>query len=128
MLKEKFGKNPLDEVTPIIDSNGLEVIKKEVKKIFIHDEIYEYIARIAAASRSMAEIELGISPRGSVAVSKAAQASAYINGRNYVIPEDVNKVIMPCVRHRIILNARVKSTGMNMEEIINRMLKEAVNR
>lgn len=125
MLKEKFGKNPLDDVKPIINGNGLEVIKNEVTAIFIHDEIYDYIAKISAASRRMPEIELGISPRGSVALMRAAQACAYIKGRNYVVPDDVNDVLLPCTNHRILLNAKAKVSGVLFRDILSKMLKEA---
>lgn len=125
MLKEKFGKNPLDDVKPIINGNGLEVIKNEVTAIFIHDEIYDYIAKISAASRRMPEIELGISPRGSVALMRAAQACAYIRGRNYVVPDDVNDVLLPCTNHRILLNAKAKVSGVLFKDILSKMLKEA---
>lgn len=125
MLKEKYGKSPLEEVRPIIDQNGLEIIKKEVAKVYIHDDIFRYIARIAEASRKMPEVELGISPRGSVALMKAAQACAYIRDRNYVVPDDVNDVLLPCTSHRIILNARTRITGVTLEQILGQMLKEA---
>lgn len=125
MLKEKFGKNPLDDVKPIINGSGLEVIKNEVTGIFIHDEIYHYIAKISEASRRMPEIELGISPRGSVALMRAAQACAYIKGRNYVVPDDVNDVLIPCTNHRILLNAKAKVSGILFRDILSKMLKEA---
>lgn len=125
MLKEKFCKNPLDEVNAVIDAEGFEIIKNEVRKVYINDEIYEYIAKIADISRNTPEIELGISPRGSVAVMKAAQAGAYVRGRDYVIPEDVNEVIIPCARHRIIINARAKTSGLNVNKIINNICREA---
>lgn len=125
MLKEKFGKNPLDDVKPIINGSGLEVIKNEVTGIFIHDEIYHYIAKISEASRRMPEIELGISPRGSVALMRAAQACAYIKGRNYVVPDDVNDVLIPCTNHRILLNAKAKVSGILFRNILSKMLKEA---
>lgn len=125
MLKEKFGKNPLDEVRPIIDGKGLEIIKKEVMAVYIHDEIYDYIAKISAASRNMPEIELGISPRGSVALMRAAQACAYTKGRNYVVPDDVNDVLLPCTSHRIIVNARAKASGILLNGILLKILREA---
>ena len=125
MLKDKYRKNPLDEVYPIIDKNGLDFIKKEVSGIFIHDEMYDYISRISGVSRQMPEVELGISPRGSVAVMKAAQAAAYINGRAYVVPDDINDIILPCTRHRIVLSARAKAAGMTIRDVLDRILKEA---
>ncbi len=125
MLKGKFEKNPLDDVKPIIDSKGMMIIKSETKKVFVHDDVYMYISKIAGASRNMREVELGISPRGSIAIMRAAQARAYIEGRNYVIPEDVNKIMYPCARHRIVLSAATKASGETVENIINRILKEA---
>lgn len=128
MLKEKFCKNPLDEVRPVIDSKGLDIIKKEVRKVYISDEIYEYIAKISDISRNKSEIELGISPRGSVAIMKASQANAYARGRDYVIPEDVNEVLYPCTRHRIILNARAKTGGLSMDKVISNISREAATK
>lgn len=128
MLKEKFCKNPLDEVRPVIDSKGLDIIKKEVRKVYISDEIYEYISKIADISRNKSEIELGISPRGSVAIMKASQANAYARGRDYVIPEDVNEVLYPCTRHRIILNARAKTGGLSVDKVISNISREAATK
>lgn len=128
MLKEKFCKNPLDEVRPVIDSKGLDIIKEEVRKVYISDEIYEYIAKIADISRNKSEIELGISPRGSVAIMKASQANAYARGRDYVIPEDVNEVLYPCTRHRIILNARAKTGGLSVDKVISNISSEAATK
>ncbi len=128
MLKEKFCKNPLNEVRPVIDSKGLDIIKKEVRKVYISDEIYEYIAKIADISRNKSEIELGISPRGSVAIMKASQANAYARERDYVIPEDVNEVLYPCTRHRIILNARAKTSGLSMDKVISNISREAATK
>lgn len=125
MLKEKFGKNPLDDVRPIIDGRGLEVIKTEVTSTFIHDEIYEYIAKISGASRKMPEIELGISPRGSIALMRASQACAYMKGRNYVVPDDVNDVLLPCVNHRILLNSRAKVSGVQFRDVLSKILRKA---
>lgn len=128
LLKDKFGKNPLDEVRPIIDGKGLEIIKKEVTATFIHDEIYDYIAKISDFSRKMPEIELGISPRGSIALMRAAQACAYIKGRNYVVPDDVNAVLLPCTNHRILLNPRAKVSGVMFGDVLAKILREAAKR
>ena len=124
MLKGKYRSNPLDNVHPVIDGKGLEIIKQEVAKVYLSDEIYEYIAGIAALSRNMPEISLGISPRGSVAMVKAAQASAYIEERNYVVPDDIKKIIYPCVRHRLFLSARAKAAITSMEYVVEKMINE----
>lgn len=125
LLKEKFGKKPLDEVKNVIDIDELKIIKQEVRKVYINDDIYLYISKIAAASRNMKDIELGISPRGSVAIMKAAQANAYIEGRNYVVPDDIISVLVPAIRHRIILSAQAKAEGKNIIDVLNIIVKEA---
>ncbi len=128
MIKDRYCNNPLECVNPIINSKQLEEIKEEVQKTFIHDEMYEYIAKIANISRNTPEIQLGISPRGSVAIAKAAQAIAYINGRNYVVPDDVNDVLLPCLRHRLILNARAKASGITLENVLIKILRGATGK
>ena len=125
MLKFKFENNSLDDVKPIIDGKGMAIIKAETRKVFVHDDVYMYISKIAGISRKMNEIELGISPRGSIAIMRAAQARAYIEGRNYVIPEDVNNIIIPCVRHRIVLSAASKAANETIENVVSKILKEA---
>lgn len=125
LLKEKFGKKPLDEVKNVIDIDELKIIKQEVRKVYINDDIYLYISKIAAVSRNMKDIELGISPRGSVAIMKAAQANAYIEGRNYVVPDDIISVLVPAIRHRIILSAQAKAEGKNIIDVLNIIVKEA---
>lgn len=125
MLKDKYLAKPLDNVNPVIDKNGLGIIKREVKKVYLHDEIYEYISKIAAASRNNPNVELGISPRGSVAVMRAAQAYAYINKRDYVVPDDVNMVLFPCTKHRIIISAKAKAAGITLGAVLNKLVREA---
>lgn len=124
MLKDKYQNHPLDSVRPVIDGKGLEVIKKEVAKVYISDEIYNYIANISAASRNMQEILLGISPRGSVAMVRAAQAIAYMEERNYVVPDDIKKIIYPCIRHRIILSSRAKAAKISMQNVVEKIINE----
>ena len=126
LLKEKFnGENDNNPVRCIIDAKGLSVIKNEVKKVYIHDEIYMYVSKLAAASRRLDSVELGISPRGSIAIMKAAQANAYIHGRDYVTPDDVNNVLIPATRHRIVISAKAKAEGKNIMSILNQIAREA---
>lgn len=126
LLKEKFnGGSATNPVRCIIDAKGLTVIKNEVKKVYIHDDIYMYVSRIAAVSRRLPEVELGISPRGSIAIMKAAQANAYIQGRDYVTPDDVNNVLIPSTRHRIVISAKAKAQGKNIYSILNQITREA---
>ncbi len=128
LLKEKYTKNPLDTVKPIIDTKGLSVIKEQVKKVFVHDDIYMYIAKIAECSRNIQDIELGISPRGSVAILRASQGQAYLRGRNYVTPEDVNDILLPVIRHRVIIGQRSRDNGLTSEIVVKMLIKGAAEK
>ena len=128
MLKGKYQAQPLELVEQVIDEAGLLAIKKEVSKVYLYDKIYEYIVRIADASRSMQEISLGISPRGSVSIVKAAQAAAYMKGRDYVLPEDVKYILYPCIRHRIVLSGHARANGYSVKDIVERIINEQVRK
>lgn len=128
MLKGKYQTRPLELVEQVIDERTFITIKQEVSEVFLNHKIYEYIVRIADASRKMQEISLGISPRGSVAIVKAAQAAAYMKGRTYVLPEDVKAVLYPCIRHRIILSGYARANGQSVKEIVERMINEQVRK
>ena len=99
-------------------------IREEVDNIFVHDSIYEYIAKISAKTRDMSEVALGISPRGSIAILKAAKANAYMNSRNYVVPDDIKEILLSTAEHRVILNTKAKLSGVKVSDIVNRILKE----
>lgn len=124
MLKGKQGSNPLDRVTPVFSGEILCKIREEVDNIFVHDSIYEYIAKISAKTRDMSEVALGISPRGSIAILKAAKANAYMNSRNYVVPDDIKEILLSTAEHRVILNTKAKLSGVKVSDIVNRILKE----
>lgn len=124
MLKGKQGSNPLDRVTPVFNGEILCKIREEVDSIFVHDSIYEYIAKISAKTRDMSEVALGISPRGSIAILKAAKANAYMNSRNYVVPDDIKEILLSTAEHRVILNTKAKLSGVKVSDIVNRILKE----
>ena len=92
-------------------------MKKEVEEGFVHDQVYDYIVRLAQATRNNDALELGLSPRGSLALLKMAQARAYRKGRSFVIPADV-------AAHRV---QPVSSSGMDRVRaaaVLERILKE----
>ena len=126
MLKGKHAASPMDNVQQIIDTDILKKIQEQVDEVFIHDSIYEYIATISAFTRQLPEVELGISPRGSVAIAKAAKAEAYLAGRDYVTPEDVKNILKAAANHRIILTTQSKMSGTTVEQVIDKVLERIV--
>ena len=107
ILKAKSSKTKLPEVNPVMTADDLRELRITADRIFVSDEIFDYIARLSAATRNDPRLELGVSPRGSLSVTAMAKASAMFNGRGYVIPSDVSYVYTDVCAHRVI-PARVR--------------------
>lgn len=124
MLKGKHNNNPLDDVKRVISQKELLEMQSIVEKVYIHNDIYAYIASLVLATRQNPMIELGVSPRGTIAIAKMSKAAAFVNGRNYVIPQDVRKIFESVTEHRILLNSRARMGNIDVYMVI----KEILNR
>lgn len=111
ILKDRHNENPLDLIQTVSSSQDILDIQKNVQNIHTDDEIYEYVTRLAEYSRSLESVELGISPRGALSVCRMAKAQAYVNGRDYVVPEDIRSVFCDVCAHRIVITQRAKLSG-----------------
>lgn len=122
LVKQKQN-NPLNYLKNVASVSDIINIQCEVKEVFIENSLLSYIVRIANLTRNNKDIILGVSPRGSLAMSRAAQAKAYFNGRNFVIPDDIKEISIPVLSHRIMLSqeARIKKTnaGDIIKQIVN---------
>ena len=94
--------NPLDHIEPIINFNELNYLLQNVSKVSANEDVMDYLVEIVSATRNMKEIALGVSPRGSIALFKASQSYAAINGRDYILPEDIKYIAPYVLNHRII--------------------------
>lgn len=124
ILMDRHTKNPIEDLKPVIHKDELVLMQKEVEQVYIHPVVYEYIIALANESRNHEMIELGISPRGSLALSKMAKAVGYLKGRDYVTPNDVECVFMDVAMHRICLNAKGKLNHMTSKDVIEDILKK----
>lgn len=97
--------NPLEEVAPVITQEQLLILQRSCKEVYIHPSLMKYLVALVQASRDERNAVLGASPRGSLAFLKASQAYAYIQGRDYVLPEDIKTVAAPVLAHRILLSS-----------------------
>lgn len=122
IVKGNQSKNMLSNVQPIITADHLLMIQKEVEEVYIHDMIYKYIGQLVTETRNHPMLEMGISPRGTIALAKMTKATAYLKGRDYCIPQDV-KAVFPCVsRHRIQLNSKARINHIKVENLIGEIL------
>ncbi|KEF36887.1 MoxR-like ATPase [Schinkia azotoformans MEV2011] len=118
VLENVAHAHPIDELYPVLSIDELLDLQKIVKKVFVDETIRAYIVEISNRTRNHPSIYLGVSPRGSIALMRAAQAYAFICDRDYVIPDDV-KYLTPFVfGHRIILNSESSYKRISTEEIL----------
>lgn len=115
---------PIQELTPVITLDELLSMQKEVKGVFVDDTIKQYIISIVTRTRNHPQIYLGVSPRGSIALMKAAKSYAYIQGRDFVLPDDIQFLAPFVFSHRMILQSQARYDGVNAEEIISSILSD----
>ena len=91
--------------------------------VFVHDTLNDYIVSIVSATRNHPSIMLGASPRASISLYRAAQATAYLAGRDYVVPDDIQKMVGPVVAHRIVLGQEMRFNNTTAEDLVAEILK-----
>lgn len=126
MLKNKKDNKKENKINQVITKEDLLQIRDEVAQVYIKDDVLKYIADLSSASRNNEYIKVGVSPRGSIAIASMAQAIAYINKRDYVLPEDIRFVLPYVAGHRIMLNTKAKVNSLSVDDVIMQVI-ESVN-
>jgi MoxR-like ATPase len=104
-------------------SDGVLALQHEVREVTVDEALIDYLIRIVQATRDADILDLGVSPRGSLALYHAAQALAFVEGRDFVIPDDIKRLVVPIFAHRIVVNSRY-STGLRRSEEAQAALQE----
>jgi MoxR-like ATPase len=123
ILKTYRNRQPLEEIGAVAGNDEILELQRLVKEIHVSDVINQYIANIADATRNNKHLMLGTSTRASLALLRIAQANALINGRDYVIPEDVRENAVIVLAHRISVSALGRASNYDNEAIIKEILK-----
>jgi MoxR-like ATPase len=116
--------HPIDSVSPVTDAKTLQSMQGSVREVFIHDKLREYMLRVIARTRDSVHLALGASPRASMALFRAAQSFAAVQGRGYVIPDDIKTLAHPVLEHRLIVNPESRLRRMTSERVLQEILKE----
>lgn len=111
--------DPLAVLRPVSSAEAIQALQNQVGRIKIEASVRNYIVAIARATRAHPEVSLGVSPRGTMALYRTAQAWAAIHGRNFVLPDDVKKLAPYVLTHRILLAPQIRLRGRRPEDIIN---------
>ena len=124
ILKRRQMGNPVNEVQNVTGAEQILWMQEEASQVFIHDSVFEYIANLAKATREHELLTAGLSPRGTVALAAMGRARAWLKGRNYVLPGDIQTVFGSVALHRIRLNTKAKVGHARTEEILEQVLMQ----
>lgn len=116
-------QHPIESLQPALGLEKVIQLQEEVKKVQVSQNVMEYIVKLVSGTRKKEEVRLGASPRASIALMKASSAWAFLEGRDYVIPEDVVNLLPWVLKHRIILQPKALIAGKNPDLIISDLLK-----
>lgn len=115
-------KNPAEGLSSVITPEGLLALREEVSRIHVEESLYGYMVDIARATRNHPDIRLGVSPRGTMALSSMARAHALMEGRSYATPDDVAAVVPYTLGHRISLTGDARYAGKTAESVLTELL------
>ncbi len=115
-----------DEITlrRVVEKDELLKMREEVEKVYVEEDVLDYIVRLVRATREHIQVELGASPRGSLAILKLSRARAYVMGRDYVIPDDVKSTARMALIHRIILKPEPWIRGVRPGDVLEEVLRK----
>ena len=118
ILLDRLGENPANEVRPVMTAEQLSACIAEVQQVNFAESLSRYVAERSAATRAHGGAELGVSPRASLAIMQASRAYAYLDGRDYVVPEDIVRLMIPVFSHRIVLRQEMKMRRMDVTTVL----------
>ena len=124
ILKAKKYADPLDQIRPLVTAEHICEVQNYLSALRISDELLYYITHLCEATRTNQMVDLGISPRGVLALTQMAKAQAVLKGRSFVVPEDVQDVFIDVCAHRLILKLQARVQGITEQSVLEGILKE----
>jgi MoxR-like ATPase len=123
MLQMQQLSHPIDTLVQAVDGHRLPVLQQQVRQVHVVESVRRYILNIVHATRAHPALGLGASPRGSLALFHAAQATAALQGRDFVIPDDVKHIAATCLAHRMVVNPEHILSGKTTTRVLQELLK-----
>jgi len=114
--------NPLQTLMPVCGTEEIIAMQEQLGTVYASREARSYVATITAATRNHPALQLGASPRGSIALLKAAQACALLSARDYVLPDDIRRMALPVLSHRLILTPEARMKGISAQQVLSNLL------
>jgi len=127
ILRDRENVNPLEFVQPVMSQSDILELQKQTAEVRFDDDLLDYLLNIVSFTRASDSLELGISPRGTLALFRSAQALALIEGRDFCIADDIKRLVVPCFAHRIIVSSRssgLRNKTREAEQILQDILQK----
>ena len=123
ILRDRHVDNPLDRAYAVVNKEELLGLVQDVRKVDMRDPVLDYVTTLVEKTRSHPQAALGVSPRGALAVCRMAKAYAYVQGRDYAMPEDVAAIFPDVCCHRLMLSTKARMMERSAEQIVDEILK-----
>ncbi|MFP4250870.1 MAG: AAA family ATPase, partial [Armatimonadota bacterium] len=123
ILTRQIKHHPIEDVTQVLDEGDAARLQESVRDVFLEESLKEYIVTIVGRTREHPDLELGSSPRGSLALMRCSQALAAVSGRDYVQPDDIKRVAVECLAHRMIVKSEQSIHGLRGTQIVEEILQ-----
>jgi MoxR-like ATPase len=117
------GSNPIDHVKPCVSLEDIMRLREGVQNVRVSEEIKHYVVRLVTATRTAPGVQLGASPRASIALMKAAQALALFDSQDFVTPDHVHEIATPVIAHRLVLEPQARFSGFTTRQVMDEILK-----
>ena len=116
--------SPLDGLTPVCEPEQVLALQAAVRQVHVDPDLSRYIVRLLRATREDPRLQLGVSPRGGMALYRLAQARAYLNGRDAALPDDVQDVAVQALAHRLVLETKARYSGVQKAQVVRDLLEQ----
>jgi MoxR-like ATPase len=123
LMKQQRVQHPIENLQSVTDVHEVSEMQALARTVAVHDNLYDYVLRLAQATRSHRRLLLGLSPRGALTLVRAAQALAAARGRDYATPDDVKTVAVPVMSHRLIAHPEARMSGFSSERFVTELLQ-----
>ncbi|OUL20396.1 magnesium chelatase [Nostoc sp. RF31YmG] len=123
LLSDQIQQHPIDSIQPCIDLQDIMILKQQVKQVRISQELKTYLVDIVNATRSAQGVQLGASPRASIALMKIAQALALFDGYEFVTPEHIQELAVSVIAHRLVMEPQARFSGKTATSVVEDILK-----
>ena len=127
LIKERQEVNPIDYIEEIVSKQEVLEMQEQVRAVYMDDKVLKYLSQIVDATRRHSMLSLGVSPRGTLAFVDMSKGHAFMNGRDYVLPEDVKKVAKCVLAHRLLLNGKARMSHVTAQDIVEEIVSKTTS-